>query len=68
MAPVETFFVGVMFSMVKVKCGCGKIDCFERWKKGLFLNFFRFLEVKNGKGWALHLPYRVCFTSGLSPF
>ena len=43
MASVESFLVGVMSTMVKVNLGCGKIDCFERWKKGFFLNFFRFL-------------------------
>ncbi len=68
MASVETFFIGVMSTMVKVNCGCGKVDCFERWKKGLFFNFFGFLEVKNDVCWALHLPNRVCFTSGLSPY
>ena len=54
--------------MVKVKWECGKIDYIERLKRVLFFNFLRRLEVNNDGGWALHLPNRVCFTSGLSLF
>ena len=48
MASVESFLVGVMSTMVKVNWGCGKIDCFERLKKGFFFEFF---QVFIGEEW-----------------
>jgi hypothetical protein len=35
---------------------------------GWFFIFYGVLWVKNGGGWALHLPKWVCFTSVLSLF